>query len=336
MRTSLPGKAKRAPVYCLCFFFLFICALSADEFDLDELMYPTLISATYRRGKILVDFEPVAAEGVVYRIHRSNQQMSSYAELSKGECITEISSCSLPFQDEPASDGKYWYAVTVKMESGERSKIVPYQSATVGPVDFSPFPLPVEALDIEPESDRCVQIRFHPFRPDYTYILYAQNEEFADTSGLKPVKDMKGNSTFIFRIEHGRPYFFLVTTMNRLGVENTDIISGKNTNKSAFVLAKETPKPIPKGPPLQQRIDQTLRYSFYKGNYSESLGVFQSLLQEELAAAERLTVHYYIGQCFFYLGEYEKAIKHFILSKESDMYRSSAAIWIERSINQIE
>ncbi len=336
MRIPLQGTVRRAPAHCLFFFFFFVCTLSADVSDFDELMYPTLISATYQMGKILIDFEPVDADGVTYRIYRSNQQMASYADLSAGECITEISSNALPFQDEPEGDGKYWYAVSVKTEKEEHSKIVPYQSATGSPVDFSPFPRPVEELDIAPESERSVQILFTPLRLDYTYRLYVRNEEFIDTAGLKPVKDVKGNNRITHRIEQDRPYFFLITTMNRLGVENTDIVSGKNMNESAFILVKKTPKPLPQGPTLQQRIERTLQFSFYRGNYSEALRVFQSMLKEELTSSERGAVHFYIGQCFFYLGEYEKAIKHFILSKESDTYKSSAAVWMERCIDRIE
>lgn len=336
MRTFLHGTAKRALVHCLFFFLFFVCTLSADESDFDELMYPTLISATYRMGKVLIDFEPAEADGVTYKIYRSNQPVVSHADLSAVECTTEISSNALPYQDEPVGDGKYWYAITVKTENEEHVKIVPYQNATVGSVDFSPFPHTVEELDIAPESERNIRIHFTPLYPDYTYLLYVHNEAFVDTAGLEPVKDVKGNNTIHLRIEYGRPYFFLITTMNRLGVENTDIVSGKNTNKSAFILEKKTTKPSSQGPSLQQRIEQTLQFSFYRGNYSKALQAFQSLLPEELTSSERGTVHFYIGQCFYYLGEYEKAIKNFILSKESDAYKSSAAVWMERCIERIE
>jgi tetratricopeptide (TPR) repeat protein len=336
MRTSFHGIVKQPLVYRLSFFLLFAGTLFADVSNFDEVRYPTLISAAYQKGKVLIDFEPVDEVGVTYRIYRSEQPVSSYTDISTESQITEISSDALPFQDEPESDGKYWYAVTVKTVKKEHTTIVPYQSATASPVDFSPFPRPIEELEIIKKSERSVQIRFTPLHSDYTYKIYVSREAFADAAGLEPVKIVEGDNAVTLEIEQDLPYFFLITTTNRLGVENTRIVSGKNTNESAFILKKKKPKPAPKGPTSKQRIEQTLQLSFYRGHYSEALRSFQSLLQEELSSSEQGSVHFYMGQCLFYLGEYEKAIKYFILSKETDTYRSSAGIWVKRCIERIE
>ncbi len=336
MRTSFHGIVKQPLVYRLCFFLLFAGTLFADGSDFDEVRYPTLISAAYRKGKVLIDFEPVDEDGVKYRIYRSDQPVCSYTDISTERYTEEISADALPFQDEPESDGNYWYAVTVKTEKKEHSTIVPYQNATASPVDFSPFPDPVEELEIVKESERSVQIRFPLLRTDYTYNLYVNREAFVDAAGLEPVKVTEGENTITLNIEQDLPYFFLITTTNRLGVENTHIVSGKNTNESAFILKKKKPKPVPKGPTSKQRIEQILQLSFYRGHYSEALRSFQSLLEEELPSSELGSVHFYMGQCLFYLGEYEKAIKYFILSKEIDTYRSSAGIWVKRCIERIE
>ena len=340
MKTSFHGIVKQPLVYFLWFFLLFAGMLFADESDFDEVRYPTLISAAYRKGKVLIDFEPVSEsvdeDGVKYRIYRSNQPICSYTDISTERHIKEISADALPFQDEPESDGNYWYAVTVKTGEKEHSTIVPYQNATASPVDFSPFPDPVVELEIIKESERSVQIRFTPPRADYAYNLYVSHEAFVDATGLEPVKVVDEENAVTLTIEQDIPYFFLITTMNRLGVENTHIVSGKNSNESAFILKKKKPKPAPKGPTPQQRIEQILQLSFYRGHYSEALKSFQSLLEKELLSTERGSVHFYMGQCLFYLGMYEKAIKYFILSKETDTYRSSAGIWVKRCIERIE
>jgi hypothetical protein len=97
--------------------------------------------------------------------------------------------------------------------------------------------------------------------------------------------------------------------------------------------------------PLQQRsseastaelIDHNLRQNFYTGQYRTALTNFQSILKsDKITDDQRGLVAFYTGQCYFYLGQYEKAVKQFVVSKEFSGYHSSSEAWIKRCLGLI-
>ena len=104
------------------------------------------------------------------------------------------------------------------------------------------------------------------------------------------------------------------------------------TKRQPAVQSKPT---IRKIAPMEL-IERTLRNHSYKGNYAEALEVFDSILaHEHLSPAEKSAVHFYMGQCEFYLGKYKKAIRSFILSKEDPRRRGQAESWIVRCLERV-
>ncbi|KKL19166.1 hypothetical protein LCGC14_2468230, partial [marine sediment metagenome] len=61
-------------------------------------------------------------------------------------------------------------------------------------------------------------------------------------------------------------------------------------------------------------------------------GFIPILKKENLTAAEKAVIHFYMGQSHYYLGNYKEAIKYFILSKEATKYKNMSEIWIDRSL----
>ena len=93
----------------------------------------------------------------------------------------------------------------------------------------------------------------------------------------------------------------------------------------------------PAEPTYAELINHNLRKNFYEGQYRAALTDFLSMLESgSLTEDEKGLVIFYTGQCYFYLGEYEKAVKQFIISKEFPAYHDGAEMWMKRSLGRVK
>jgi hypothetical protein len=326
-----------------------------SQYD-EEVLYPTLISVKDAAGSIIISFEPLSLPDITYRIYRSPTPLMSGADLQGAVAVADITETGIPYADTPDTDGRFYYAVTVLMNGNEYTDLLPFQNVTVKPVDYSPPPDTVESIKISRADDSSAAVYFFPVKKEYTYSLYISSQPIEDTDGKGPDLILKSEEErFTVKIEPEKPYFFLVITSNRMGVTNPTVLPGKNTNREAFIVKKEEkkkaaprievkkkkklPKPQVSKPLVSAKslIERNLKNNFYRGNYTEALREFNKILKrKDLLESRRGETHFYMGQCYFYIGKYDTAIRQFILSKSSGQYRNRAELWIERCLDIID
>jgi len=307
----------------------------------EELYYPSLIKAKYAHGKVSIVFEPVKYKDTKYKIYRSESSMIYKDNIIDAEPLSEITEDELPFEDAPNKTGKYYYAVTLIREGREYLNFIPFQNTLAKPIDFSPFPEPIERINIKKVTDLNIEIHYYPSLKNYTYKLFVASSKLTDVSNMHPTRTNKGdNGWFNLTVKRQVPYYFSITTVNRLGVENIKIISGKNSTIEPFIikeLKKVEKKKVKLNKPITNKelITKNLKNNFYNKKYKTTLKEFFSILrQRHLTSSEVALIHFYIGQCYFYLEDYKKAIRYFILSKETYMEKSE--VWIDRALEMIE
>jgi hypothetical protein len=335
-----------------------LCTLSLSSLLGEEgvgQLYTTLISAQYRSGKILISFEPLRDEDATYRIYRSQKKMMNITDLQNATLMAEITADEIPLRDAPVEEGKYYYTVTILKAGFEHAHIIPYQTTTVRPLDFSPFPSIVEKIILKAGENGKLNIYFQPLIPEYRYSLFISSEQIFNITDHTPSVTAGGTDDyFSVKLEENTTYYFAVTTTNRLGVDNRAIYPGKNATLKPYrreaakppVVERETEeqngevksREIDESKrPVNELIEDNLRSNFYQGNYLKTLEVFQLLAKDwELAASERALINFYSGQCHYYLDNYSSAIKYFILSKEKKELRDISQAWIDRCLENIE
>jgi hypothetical protein len=322
------------PIICLALLFCFT-GLRSDD------LYISLIITKYSGGTITINFEPLESEDVRYRIYRSKTPILAETDLDNAKLIAEINARALPIEDNPGSDGKYYYAVTVMEEFIE---LIPYLNTMVKPIDFSPIPNSITTLDIKLVSQReeetpQIELMFHPVDENLSYYLYQSDSKFEKIEGNLPLAKISGGKDrFRLTVERSTPYYFAVTTVNRLGVENNSLRFEENTNSMPFIIGEEkkTEKVVFKPPSSRELIERNLKQNFYRGQYNKTLDTFQSILEKhKLSSVEQGMVYFYVGQSYFYLRNYQKAVKYFVMSKEEPAYKAMSQEWIERSLQHI-
>jgi len=321
-----------------------------SQYD-EEVLYPTLISVKYAAGSIIISFEPLSLPDITYRIYRSVTPLMSGDNLQGAVAVADITEPGIPYTDTPDMEGRFYYAVTVLMNGNEYTDLLPFQNVTVKPVNYSPPPDTVKSIKISRADDSSAAVFFFPVKKEYTYSLYISSQPIEDTGGKGPDLVLKSEEErFTVKIEKEKPYFFLVITSNRMGVTNPTVLPGKNTNREAFIVKKEEKKKAVPGievkkkkePPKPQvsaksLIERNIKNNFYRGNYTGALREFNKILKrKDLSESRRGETHFYMGQCYFYIGEYDTAIRHFILSKSSGQYTNRAELWIERCLDSID
>ena len=341
------------------FFFLFLIACfslfggigtpAAEEEGYEPIRYPTLIKAKYESGAVEISFETVDIEHAVYRIYRSSSPLLSPESLAVAEVAAEITAADLPFRDAPEREGRYYYAVIAVIQQ-EQLALIPYQNATLTAVSFTPPAEQVETIEVRKLDENRVAVRFKPLNPRYAYNLYTSSSPLVKIGEATPAASAaaatEGMGVFELAYAKGTPYYFAVTAVNGAGAENVVLTPGRNSTLEPFIekvegKKKEPPKAAAaaKAPVVitpGELIDGNLRSNFFKGDYSKALVSFTTILErKELSLRDKSTVHFYMGQCYFYLGEYKKAIRSFILSKEDPGSVRRSELWIDRCLERV-
>ncbi len=308
--------------------------------------YATLLSARCRRGEVVVTFQPSGDRP--HALYRSTRPLLNETDLEQALVVARVGPGQVPVADIPDQDGRYFYAVIPLPPREDRVVLVPFHNTMVYPVDFAPFPRGVEEFQVS-QQGAAVAVRFTPSRPGSAYRLYLSEEPFQEPGSMQPARSVQGGEDgFVLVLEPGKPCYFGITEVNRLGVENRDLVPGKNLSREPFVpedaeppAPKEpkTPGPEPEAAPRRnydREMDHTIRQSFLTGRYERALSAFLRLLTEELTARQRGRASFYAGQSAYYLGRYREALRFFIVSKENDGYRDMAELWIHRCLEMLE
>jgi hypothetical protein len=335
--------------------------LLGEEGLVTENRFVTLINTKYEAGYINLSFEPLEDSSLRYRVYRSEKPIISQSDVESATLIASIDATDIPLRDYPGMDGKFYYAVTVVEEFPE---LIPYLNTTTSPIDFSPIPevidtFSISSFDME-DGTHLLNIQFIPTSVDHAYNLYTDNTPITDIVDASPAASVAGTKGYFeLTLEEDSPLFMAITILNRLGIENRTLIPGRNVTTGPFVIASGEGETLVRKPdiaPVTQPttvideqeqgekepsaldlIQQNLRNHFYRGDYETALNNFDSILKRgDLSGEERGFTALYAGQCSFYLEDYEKAVKYFVQSKETESYEGMADAWIERSLDHVQ
>ncbi|MFW6181600.1 MAG: tetratricopeptide repeat protein [Spirochaetota bacterium] len=323
--------------------------------------YATMLSARYLRGEVLLGFRP--SGDAVHLVYRSGRPILEEDDLEEASAVAAADPGTGTVTDIPEQDGSYFYAVITEIPPGQRVVLVPYHNTLVHPVDFAPFPPGIERFQVSTEEGRVV-VRFSPSRPGSSYRLYVSSRPFREIGSMQPARTVQdGGDRFTLELEPGEPAYFAITEVNRLGVENRDLVPGVSLSEEPFVPEKPRPpapgkpeeppardaaappeppeKPLPAEAPPRPRnydreLDRNIRTNFITGRHELALAGFKRLLGEDLNERQRGRASFYAGQSAFYLGRYREALRLFIISKESSGYRDMAELWLQRCLERLE
>ena len=78
---------------------------------------------------------------------------------------------------------------------------------------------------------------------------------------------------------------------------------------------------------------EILKQYFVHKNYDEAIVQLNKLAGTNIKDSTRSRVYFYIGECEYLTGEYEKAVKSFV--KVQDIYPTLARKWINSSLDRI-
>ena len=78
---------------------------------------------------------------------------------------------------------------------------------------------------------------------------------------------------------------------------------------------------------------EILKTSFIQKKYSEAISELEKLTGTNISAATRNRAYFYLGESFYMLGRYEKAIKTFV--KVESIYPELSKQWIDNSLDQL-
>ena len=78
---------------------------------------------------------------------------------------------------------------------------------------------------------------------------------------------------------------------------------------------------------------EILKQYFVHKNYDEAIVQLNKLAGTNIKDSTRSRVYFYIGECEYLTGEYEKAVKSFV--KVQDVYPTLARKWINSSLDRI-
>ncbi len=341
--------------------------LIGQEGLVTEDRFVTLISSKYEEGFVSLSFEPIEGPNLQYRVYRSDKPIISQADIERATLIGEISAGEIPLKDSPGVDGRFYYAVTVTEEFPD---LIPYLNTTTRPIDFSPMPEVIDTFNItvldHENGERRLSIQFIPATDEYTFNLYTGMIPITKLDDTEPYATATGvDGRFELSVQENTPVFMAITVLNRLGVENKTLIPGRNVTSEPFLIEVEEGETVVRKPEMEpeketspedrgkpevkepekvtgtlspgELIEQNLRSNFYTGNYGRALDNFRSILSRgDLTTEERGSAAFHAGQCSYYLRDYEKAVKYFVLSKEAEGYEGMADAWIERSLSRVQ
>ena len=320
----------------------------------NNIPFPSLLMVKYQKGYVLINFDPLKDPSYSYKIYRSNSAILKDSDLTDKNLVKIIKSSDLPFKDVPDKDGKYYYAVIATKNGKDFKKIIPLQNTTIYPVDFSPYPRTVKIKKIVKKKDNEIEINIDPVHKNWKYFLYISNKKIENLGSLKSKQIIIGpRNIFNIKIHTGMDYYFAVIVQNRLGIKNDELSPGNNVTIKPFKLkeikqiSKSTekkkknlvgkPKLLHRSKPKTKTIiNRTISIYFVKGNYKRTIQELNWILKTyPTDSKQKSNIYFYLGQSYFYIKNYAKAVKYFILCKDYPYYREEAEAWIDRVLGKI-
>ena len=215
-----------------------------------------------------------------------------------------------------------------------------------------------------------IYIYINPVNKNWKYFLYIDSKKITNLKGKKPKQTITGPKNFFrLEIEKNIDYFFAVTVQNNLNIKNNTLLPNQNvtinpykiretkqktsTSKPKQIIKKNdkkisiTPqkkeiykvkkKSINKQKPsTKTMISRTVSLYFNRNKYKRTIQELNWILKTYKSNnKEKSKIYFYLGQSYYYIKNYKKALKYFIMSKEYPYYIKESNVWIDRVLQKV-
>ncbi|MCR4899762.1 MAG: tetratricopeptide repeat protein [Treponema sp.] len=235
-------------------------------------------------------------------IYRDTRPVSSYNQLAGAEFLAELSPLATAYTDQVFDYNDYYYAVIAFTDKPFDLIFVSMNSTVDGVHLIAPAEKDIESKKKDEEklyTDGAMRETPLPF---INYVegqgkedeLSLSNEAMQDISSLSSVK--KAARTRV------SPYFF-----------EEDLVSPDSGDD--FLLF------------------DILKTTFIQEKYEEAIELLIKLNGRNISENVRNRVYFYIGEAYFFTGDFEEAAKYFV--KVAQQYPLQTKIWMNYTLDRI-
>ncbi|MBI9103449.1 MAG: fibronectin type III domain-containing protein [Spirochaetales bacterium] len=258
------------------------------------------LTAVEENGTATLKFR-AEPEGREILIYRNTAPILNSADLLEAILIDRISSGMGEYIDTPISGVDYYYALigSRAFKKGEFS-FIPGENSTLSPL-------------ILPTTDDSI------YSVDADFSLRSRPLPYL-SSGT--VYQNRGISAIIEK----KPF---VPLENEMQANIDKLLAGltipDNPDLEPVILSKDLDENAPGWDP---RLSAILSGDFISGNYEKALSLLLSYQKLPANREMEYRIHYYLGQVYFFLEDYENALVEFIFAEENFFIESKP--WMDR------
>lgn len=269
------------------------------------------------------------------KVYRAAKPISSYSEIERLSPVAKVT--GFQYLDTVSKGGEYFYAVIAMTEKGDYKAIIPGMNATTAGVRPRIPANERQAASENPKSDSEENLP-SVSKPDFPRNTISNANSDAKIS----VSKRKESAPPLRKT----PLPFPGTI---LGLEKERKEFSDEAKKSVANLANvaEKKKVAPFKTPYFFEDDmfapdggdeyilfETLRDGLVQRKYRESVKLFTDFLSVNRNSAVTSRAEFYLGESFYFCGEYENAVQCFLTVQE--IFPALAKKWIDSSLDLME
>ncbi len=334
MKEFLHLKLHRLQKCCTAAIVLF-CAGTFCAAQKTQSVVQDIVAVPTGNSSITVSWKiPIAIAGTAIsalQVYRDTRPISSAAELSQLSPIAVLPSGSISYIDSPADHRDYYYAVVSRIkdtDAGDAQELY-YDE------DFDPPP--------GEDSGTLLAVVIPGMNATVTGIHISGGGETAPVAGSKkssrgemrrqplPYIEMAGGRAADgSRAADGGRQITPQAEQAALELIGTRNAAGASPAKqlAPHVFAEDSVSP---GGGDEYLLYEVLQKSFVQKKYSAAVSQLERFLAQNRDAAVTQRAHFYLGQAYYFCGDYPHALRQF-LKVEQD-YPPLAARWIDSSLD---
>ncbi len=262
------------------------------------------------------------------KVYRAAKPISSYSEIERLSPVAKVT--GFQYLDTVSKGGEYFYAVIAMTETGDYKAIIPGMNATT--TGARPR-IPAKESQETSENPKSDSEENAPSisKSDFSRNVISNKNSAPNASSPKLRKTPLPFPGTILGLENERKEF---SDEARRSVANLANVSAK---KSAEPFKAphffEDDMFAPEGGD-GYILFETLRDGLVQRKYRESVKLFTDFLSVNRNADVTNRAEFYLGESFYFCGEYEKAVQCFLSVQE--IFPALAKKWIDSSLDLME
>ncbi len=236
-------------------------------------------------------------------IYRDTRPVSSYNQLSTSVFLAELPPDSLSYTDVLSDFNDYYYVVIAYTDRPMDLILVSMNSTVEGVHLIAPEEKDIEAKKKTEEklyTDGAMRETPLPFI-NYVEGQGRNDDNYISSQALESISSLS-RSTVKSSSSRVSPYFF-----------EEDLVSPDSGDD--FLLF------------------DVLKTTFVQEKYEESILLFNKLNGTNISESVRNRLYFYMGQAYFFMGDFEEAAKYFV--KVAHVYPLQTKIWMNYTLDRI-